>query len=51
MSKLTYADSRKFESLLADIFPSIKVEDIAYDDLVKAIKETLHEMKLQDIEK
>jgi len=33
MSKLTFADSKKFESLLTDMFPGITVEDIVYEDL------------------
>lgn len=33
MSKLTFADSKKFEGLLTDMFPGINVEDIVYEDL------------------
>ena len=49
MSKLTYSDSRKFVALLNDIFPGIKPEDIAYEDLTKAIEEVLDEMKLDSV--
>jgi len=30
MSKLTFFDTKKFNGLLNDIFPGIKVEDIIY---------------------
>lgn len=50
MSKLTYADSKKYENLQQDMFPSIKSEDIAYESLTKAIKEALEELKLQSID-
>lgn len=47
MSKLTFGDSKKFEFLLNDMFPGIKVEDIIYEDLEKAIHETLTELNLE----
>ena len=47
MSKLTFGDSKKFEFLLSDMFPGIKVEDIVYEDLEKAIHETLQELNLE----
>lgn len=47
MSKLTFGDSKKFEFLLNDVFPGIKVEDIVYEDLEKAINETLLERNLE----
>jgi dynein heavy chain 2 len=33
ISKLTYSDSKKYEYLQADMFPGIKSEDIAYEEL------------------
>lgn len=50
MSKLTYADSIKFEGIIADMFPGIKVEDISYEELTEAIKATLIEMKLNYVD-
>lgn len=47
MSKLTFADSKKFEGLLTDMFPGINVEDIVYEDLEGAIKTVLDQMKLE----
>lgn len=50
MSKLTFSDTRKFVALVQDIFPGIKLEDIVYAELTKAIEEVLSEMKLDIIE-
>jgi len=50
MSKLTYSDSKKYEALQQDMFPGIKSEDIAYDQLTAAIKLALEEMKLEYID-
>lgn len=50
MSKLTYADAKKYEALQADMFPGIRSEDIAYDKLTEAIKLALEELKLEYIE-
>ena len=47
MSKLTFGDSKKFEFLLNDMFPGIRVEDIVYEDLEKAIHATLTELNLE----
>jgi dynein heavy chain 2 len=51
MSKLTFADSKKFESLLTDMFPGITVEDIVYEDLEQAIHAIIDEHKLEQNEK
>ena len=51
ISKLTYSDSKKYEYLQTDMFPGIKSQDIAYEDLQAEIKEALKELKLQYIEK
>jgi dynein heavy chain 2 len=46
ISKLTYSDSKKYEYLQADMFPGIKSEDIAYEELMDAIKEAIQELGL-----
>jgi dynein heavy chain 2 len=46
ISKLTYSDSNRYEFLQQDMFPGIKSEDIAYEELQEAIKESLKELKL-----
>ena len=50
MSKLTYADSKKYEALQKDMFPGIISEDIAYEELTAAIKISLEELKLELID-
>jgi dynein heavy chain 2 len=50
MSKLTFHDTKKFASLVNDVFPGIKSHDIAYDTLTAAIKEVLASMKLHVID-
>lgn len=50
MSKLTFADMKRFVALMGDVFPGIKSEDIAYEELRKAVREVLTEMKLDVLE-
>ncbi|CAD7952833.1 unnamed protein product, partial [Amoebophrya sp. A25] len=50
LSKLTYADARRFEDLCRDVFPGISVKDIEYAQLEKDIRESLTELKLNAIE-
>jgi dynein heavy chain 2 len=47
LSKLTFADSKKFQNLLEAIFVGIKVSDVEYKELEEKIKETLEEQGLQ----
>lgn len=51
MSKLTFGDAKKFESLMANIFMGIKVDDVKYEELTKSIKETLGEMNLAYVDR
>jgi len=37
MSKLTFIDTKKFAGLMTDLFPGIKVEDIQYELVTKAV--------------
>lgn len=46
MSKLTFADSKRFDALLKDIFPNVKITDFEYDELKKALSEVFAEHKL-----
>ncbi|XP_037092634.1 cytoplasmic dynein 2 heavy chain 1-like [Pollicipes pollicipes] len=48
MSKLTFADTHRFDSLIKDVFTGIAVDDVSYDELVSAIKETLKELGLME---
>jgi dynein heavy chain 2 len=43
LSKLTYADTMKFLSLINDVFPGIKSDDISGGELEQAIKEVMRE--------
>jgi dynein heavy chain 2 len=49
LSKLTFADSKRFNALCEDIWPALNVTDVAYAQLEAAIQETLTEMKLDVI--
>ena len=46
MSKLTYADSKRFDALLRDIFPNVKITDFEYEELKKALKQAFEKNKL-----
>jgi dynein heavy chain 2 len=46
MSKLTFSDSRRFDALLKDIFPNVKITEFEYDDLKKALAQVFAENKL-----
>lgn len=46
LSKLTFTDMRKFKYLLQDIFPGIESKDIVYEEIEKAVKLVIEEMKL-----
>jgi dynein heavy chain 2 len=50
LSKLTYADARRFEELCNDVYPGITVKDIEYAELEADIRISLKEMKLNVIE-
>lgn len=51
MSKLTFADIKKFENLMANVFMGTTVEDVKYEDLTKAIAETLKELNFTYVER
>jgi dynein heavy chain 2 len=46
MSKLTFSDSKRFDALLKDIFPNVKITDFEYDELKKALTQVFAEHKL-----
>ena len=50
MSKLTFADARRFQDLCVDLFPGVTVKDIEYAELEIHIREAMEEMKLKDID-
>ncbi|KAI8896032.1 dynein heavy chain and region D6 of dynein motor-domain-containing protein [Globomyces pollinis-pini] len=46
ISKLTFGDAQKFNLLLKDLFPTVVLEDIAYEALSNAVKEAYAELDL-----
>ena len=46
LSKLTFADSKKFDALVKDVFPDVKFKDVDYAELRSALVETAQEMGL-----
>ena len=51
ISKMTYEDAIKYESLQADMFPGIKSADIDYEQLSEAVAATIKTQNLQHIDK
>ena len=47
LSKLTFADSKRFDSLINDMFPGVPFRDLQQDKLKTALKEACHDMKLE----
>ena len=50
MSKLTFANARRFQNLCVDLFPGVTVRDIEYAELEIHIREAMEEMKLKGID-
>lgn len=50
LSKLTFSDSIRFDSLVRDVFPGVKFKDIEYEQLAAAIREVCKESNLCVIE-
>ena len=46
LSKLTFADSKRFNSLVADTFVGVAFEDVAQPDLEQALHEECQEAQL-----
>ncbi len=46
MSKLTFSDSRRFDALLKDIFPNVKITEFEYEELSKALAQVFAEHRL-----
>ncbi|KAI8824969.1 dynein heavy chain and region D6 of dynein motor-domain-containing protein [Fimicolochytrium jonesii] len=50
LSKLTFADSLRFEGVMSDIFPDVNIEEVDYRDLAVAVKAAYAELNLIYIE-
>ncbi len=46
LSKLTFSDSYRFDSLVRDVFPNVEFKDIEYEKLAEAIREVCKELNL-----
>lgn len=46
MSKLTFSDSKRFDALLRDIFPNVRITEFEYEELKKALAQVFAEHKL-----
>lgn len=46
MSKLTFADSKRFDALLRDIFPNVRITEFEYEELKKALNQAFDKNKL-----
>ena len=50
LSKLTFSDSVRFDSLVRDVVPGVEFKDIEYEHLATAIREVCKEINLVCIE-
>ena len=50
LSKLTFADSKRFDSLVRDVFPGVPFRDVEYVELEAALREVCRENNLVVIE-
>ena len=46
MSKLTFSDCKRFDALLRDIFPNVRITEFEYEELKKALTDVFKEQKL-----
>ena len=49
-SKLTFADSKRFDSLIQDVFPDVAFQDVEHQDLDQALRDACKETNLVVIE-
>ena len=49
LSKLTFADSKRFDSLIRDVFPGVQFKGVEQEQLVEALKQSAQEMHLEII--
>ena len=46
LSKLTFADLKRFDGLVRDIFPNVEFQDVDYEKLADAVRESAQELNL-----
>lgn len=49
MSKLTFADSSRFDALVRDVFPGVDFKDVEYETLKSALLSVYEEARLEII--
>lgn len=49
LSKLTFADSRRFDALVRDVFPAVEFSGMEQEKLESALQEVCREMHLEVI--
>ena len=50
LSKLTFADCKRFDGLVKDIFPGIPIQEVQYAELEAALREACNDLNLLVIE-
>ena len=46
LSKLTFADLKRFDGLVRDIFPNVEFQDVDYEKLAEAVRASAQELNL-----
>lgn len=46
LSKLTFADLKRFDGLVRDTFPNVEFQDVDYEKLADAVRESAQELNL-----
>lgn len=50
LSKLTFADSKRFDALVRDIFPGVDFKGVEYPELAEALRAAAQECNLMVME-
>ena len=50
LSKLTFADSKRFDSLVRDVFAGVQIEEVVHAGLEEALREVCKDLNLMVIE-
>lgn len=50
LSKLTFADSKRFDALVLDIFPGVDFKGVEYNELADALRSSAQESNLMVME-
>ena len=49
LSKLTFADSKRFDALIRDVFTGVEFKNVEQETLVEALKHATQEMNLETV--